>query len=1764
MTTSVNDGADDANTPPTNTSINDRDWNELDGPFGFLAGDFTPGFSDFDGDSFAAIRITRLPVDGVLTFNGVPITAASLPFAIAASDIGGDNESQGLWFIPANRSHDYAAVIEYQSQDSRGAWSIDSTSYTINVDARNQAPAGTDGTIRVNGDNYTFKTSDFGFTDSEGDALSAVIVKALPARGTLYYDEDGGDASNAVAVTSGQTISAAAIDAGKLTYKPAAGYGSLGYTSFQFQVQDDGGTAGVGQNTDASANTLTIDYNEAPYGAYTIVETAVYTSNSTADLDEKYPTSSPTRLAFVGWLDDALGGETLTLAGPDAAFFELQGAYVFLRAGVVLDYETKSSYAVTIEVDDPTIGSGPETSVTLTLLVNNLEELSVVSPSTVTLDEDTSYTFSLADFPYYDPDGTRPLAGVEFSTPNLGHIWYDATGGDRSDAQKLTSFTLVSRAEIEAGKVFYKQDSANQSGSGYATFEYRGYDGIQYTNVSNVTVNLAPVDDAPTWSGANGGRPYVEGKTVILDADIAVADVELDALNGGSGNYAGAVLTLRRDAGATADDVFGFDTPGASFVVSSNVLQDLSGHTFATCSMAGGVLTLSFANGGTIPTSALVDDVLQHISYTNSSDAPPDGLVAFRWSFADGNAGAQGSGGDGVGTATTQLDIHPVNDAPVNHTPDAQSVDEHATLVFSAAGGNAITVSDADAGSGELSVRLEVDHGTLTVSTTGGLIRLDGNGSGSVQLHGDLVAINAALEGLTYRGALNYNGSEELRISTDDLGSTGSGGRERDEDRVAITVNNVVAAPETQGGTIAATEDTAVAVTLSGSDSDGTVVSFRLFSLPQNGALFLDAAGTTPLNPNDIPASGGSAAIYFIPDPDFSGRTAFQYFAVDNEGNADASPALVWIDVAGVNDAPVLGGDGQTKVTEGGTVTLTTLDLTATDVDSADTDLVYTVTDTTHGSVQLNGADTLTFTQVDLAAGRVTFAHDGSKNAGIITVSLTDGEAAPQAATIAIAVDPHVNNAPVAHDGTARGNEDTAIAVTLSGSDVDGAIALFRIATLPADGALFLDAAGTIPIDPDSIAASAGSAVIYFVPAANFNGTVSFQYLAIDEESLTSNTPATVSITVDPVDDAPVAVADSATVDQDSGANAIDVLANDTDLDGGAKSIAAVTQGAHGSVTIADSGVTYRPDAGYFGADSFSYTLDGGSVATVAVTVNQVVAVNSIPVVDHNTGSTVIEGGGDTIMAAELAYVDAEHAAAALTYTITMAGVHGTLFRDGVALGLGGTFTQADIDNGLISYSHDGGEAASDSFGFSISNGAGGDVPGQSFTFTVSGINDAPVNTVPGTQAIEANMATAISGLSIADADAAGGMLTTTLSVLHGTLAVTGAANVTGSGSATVTLSGTLADINATLANVVYRGAQDHFGSDTLTIATDDGGNTGAGSAHTDTDQVAINLGTWLTGSSGNDGWTALSGNERIDALTGLDTVTFGFKLVDATFIFVGNQVIVDGPSGSHTVLSGVERYVFTDGTVDNGDGDRLVDDLFYCAKNHDVWNAHIDADQHYHAIGWREGRDPDAFFSTRLYLSANPDVKAAGVDPLTHFDQSGWKEGRVPSIAFDPRAYLAANPDVAAAHIDPLLHFLATGAQEGRTPVAPSELVTANGFDYVHYLQQNPDVAAAGVDPFVHFMTTGWHEGRNPNALFDVTGYLAAYTDVAAAGINPLDHYHLVGWKEGRDPSLAFDTTDYLTANPDVAAAHIDPLLHFLRNGIHEGRAAFADGTWG
>ncbi|HKG35173.1 MAG TPA: Ig-like domain-containing protein, partial [Solirubrobacterales bacterium] len=178
------------------------------------------------------------------------------------------------------------------------------------------------------------------------------------------------------------------------------------------------------------------------------------------------------------------------------------------------------------------------------------------------------------------------------------------------------------------------------------------------------------------------------------------------------------------------------------------------------------------------------------------------------------------------------------------------------------------------------------------------------------------------------------------------------------------------------------------------------------------------------------------------------------------------------------------------------------------------------------------------------------------------------------------------NADPVANDDVATVPEDEPdTPLSVLGNDTnDGDQTTVESTTDPAHGTAFVES---------------GGADVHYQPDPDYCGPDSLTY------TLNGGDSAVVSITVTCVDDDPVAVGDSVTVAEDAGATAIDVLANDTDIDGGPMSVGSKSSPAHGTATITGGGsaVSYQPAADYCGADSFTYTLNGGSTATVTINV---------------------------------------------------------------------------------------------------------------------------------------------------------------------------------------------------------------------------------------------------------------------------------------------------------------------------------------------------------------------------------------------------------------------------------------------------------------------------------------------------------------------------------------------------------------------------------
>ena len=241
--------------------------------------------------------------------------------------------------------------------------------------------------------------------------------------------------------------------------------------------------------------------------------------------------------------------------------------------------------------------------------------------------------------------------------------------------------------------------------------------------------------------------------------------------------------------------------------------------------------------------------------------------------------------------------------------------------------------------------------------------------------------------------------------------------------------------------------------------------------------------------------------------------------------------------------------------------------------------------------------------------------------------------------------------------------------------------------------------------------------------------------------------PRTITVNVTPQNDAPVEAAnDGLTLDEGASAT---ITGSMLDFDDPEQFDSQITYtvtslAAHGEVRlngtalavndtftqayIGTSIVTYVHDGSETTTDSFGFSVSDGVGAPVtdqsfAITVTPV---NDFPAEAANTGISVAEGASIAILGDALDFNDPEQVDTAITYTVTSVAAHGELRLNGVGFGVNGTFTQADLVAGLVTYAHDGSETTSDSFDFSVSDGVGATVIGQTFGIDVTPVNDAP------------------------------------------------------------------------------------------------------------------------------------------------------------------------------------------------------------------------------------------------------------------------------------------------------------------------------------------------------------------------------------------------------------------------------------------------------
>ncbi len=946
-----------------------------------------------------------------------------------------------------------------------------------------------------------------------------------------------------------------------------------------------------------TAMTVTAVVNDNAYGtsgfsrptAQTVTEAEYYLDVSPSDggtpvamsaADGSFNQNNETATASIDTTGLALGDHTVFVRGRNAA-----GFWGPIQA---------TSFTVTAPVDDPptaddqSVFTPEDTALSITLTGSDPEGQPI--------------TYSVTGGPSNGSlSGTAPNL---IYTPNAGFSGSDSFTFTTNDGGLTSAPGTVSiSVGVPIGPIFSDDFETNlgwttdPDGTDTATTGQWEVGNPDQTS-SGITLQLGTTTSGSQAlvTGAAGGSSagtwdIDNGDTTVRSPDIALpAGAVLDLsfqynfahLNNGSVDDYLRVSVVGPGGSTTVLEQTGDGSERAGAWTSFNV--DVSSFAGQTVHL---LIEAADAAGGSLIEAAIDDLVIESLGASNSAptadaqsvslDEDTSSAVTLTGSDPDGDAlSFSVTGGPSNGSLS--------GTAPnLTYTPDAN---------FNGADSFTFVVNDGTVDSAPATVNITVNPVNDLPTTSPVSVTTDEEVPVAVTLLGDDVdgdaltygisggPTNGSLSGtapnLTYTPDVGFIGTDSFSYqASDNGGATWSAAS-----TVTITVENVNEAPSADDQSVSLDEDTSLAITLTGSDPDGDALSFSVTGGPSNGSL-----------------SGSAPNLTYTPDANFNGADSFTFVA--NDGEFDSNTATVSITVNPVNDLPTTSPVSVTT-DEGVAVTIT---LVGDDVDGDA--LTYGASGgPSNGTLTGIGAERV-YTPDPGFVGVDTFAYQVSDNGGATWSA---------ASTVTITVE-NVNEAPSADDQSVSLDEDTSLAITLTGSDPDGDALSFSVTGGPSNGSL----SGSAPN-------------LTYTPDANFNGADSFTFVANDGE-FDSNT-ATVSITVNPVNDLPTTSPVSVTTDEGV---AVTITLVGDDVDGDALTYGASGGPSNGTLTGIGAERVYTPDPGFVGVDTFAYQVsdNGGATwsaaSTVTITVNEVAG--GLPFNDDfesgsGNWSSLIGGGG--------------------------------------------------------------------------------------------------------------------------------------------------------------------------------------------------------------------------------------------------------------------------------------------------------------------------------------------------------------------------------------------------------------------------------------------------------------------------------------------------------------------------------------------------------
>ncbi|WP_276380877.1 Ig-like domain-containing protein [Flavobacterium sp. H4147] len=1303
--------------------------------------------SDTDG-TIVSYTVVSLPLHGILALNGTPVSAGQLLSTLEASQLTYDPAGD----FTGDDTFTFTALDNLNAVSNTAVITIPVGNNAPSADSAVNAPiASAAGASAVNA---------LTASDTDGTIVSFTIV-SLPLHGTL--------ALNGTPVSAGQVLSP--LEASQLTYDPAGHF--TGDDTFTFTALD---------NLNAVSNTAVITIpvgNNAPSADSAVNAPIASSAGASAvnaltasDTDGTIASFTIVSLPLHGTLalngTPVSAGQVLSPLEASQLTYDPAGDFTGDDTFTFTALDNLNAVSNTAVITIPVGNNAPSADSAVNAPIASSAGASSVNALTASDTDGTIASFTITALPLHGTlalNGTPVSAGQVLSPLEASQLTYDPagdfTGDDTFTFTALDNLNAVSNTAVVTIPVGNNAPSADSavnapiaSSAGASSVNALTASDTDGTIVS-FTITALPLHGTLALNGTPVSAGQVlsplEASQLTYDpagdftGDDTFTFTALDNLNAVSNT---AVITIPVGNNAPSADS-AVNAPIASSAGASAVnaltASDTDG-TIASFTIVSLPLHGTLALNGTPVSAGQVLSPLEasQLTYDPAGDFTGDDTFTFT---ALDNLNA---------VSNTAVITIPVG----NNAPSADSA-VNAPIASSAGASavNALTASDTDGTIASFTIVSLPLHGTLA---------LNGTPVSAGQVLSPLEASQ-----LTYDPAGDFTGDDTFTFTAlDNLNAVSN--------TAVITIpvgNNAPSADSAVNAPIASSAGASAVNALTASDTDGTIVSFTIVSLPLHGILALNG---TPVSAGQVLSPLEASQLTYDPAGDFTGDDTFTFTALDNL-NAVSNTAVITIPVG--NNAPVANNDTNSPVLASAGATAVNA-LTATDTDG--TIVSFTITALpVHGTLALNGIAVIAGQVLStLEASQLTYdpAGDFTGDDSFTFTALDNLNAVSNTAVITIPVGNNAPSADSAVNAPIASSAGVSSVNALTASDTDGTIVSYTVVSLPLHGILALN--GT-PVSAGQVLSPLEASQLTYDPAGDFTGDDSFTFTALDNLNAVSNTAV---VTIPVGNNAPSAdSAVNAPIASSAGASAVNTLTA-SDTDGTIVSYTVVSLPLHGILALNGTPVsagqvlspleasqlTYDPAGDFTGDDTFTFTALDNLNAVSNTAVITIPVGNNAPSADSAVNAPIASSAGASALNA-LTASDTDGTIA--SFTITALPVHGTLALNGTPVSAGQVLSPLEASQ--LTYDPAGDFTGDDSFTFTALDNL--NAVSNTAVITIPVGNNAPVaNNDTNSPVLASAGPTAVNALTATDTDGTIVSFTIVTLPVHGTLALNGIAVIAG------------------------------------------------------------------------------------------------------------------------------------------------------------------------------------------------------------------------------------------------------------------------------------------------------------------------------------------------------------------------------------------------